>query len=486
MDIQALISPYTISEVYPNQHEEKVSSEGIFINDRAMYLHLKDDSGEYWLNENERLTVKPENLKFVKNPFYMVSERRLLKCISTQFCESLARVLKYKTNIDRPLTNITAPIDPNFYYGRDERYKFKIIGLWKTANYVLKITFDTTVPSEPKISAISIPFHINEGSLTVLNRTYNNILRQLKSKGFARTFVDRDKYIVGQRPVSTKKAPTIFPVYASQKIDGIRCQALWSHDRWLFISRQGKFISHMNTLKYALEQLPSSVKSLILNFEIFHLTEPLSSLTGYLNSNTVPDNFFTNIVFYLFDASPVNSSPYPILNDELKITDTSTPTYRNRLNNVFKINNYCVNRSINLIRCPKFRICNTIEEFHAFYKECINEKFGEGIVWTSNAELVYSPGTSPHLFKTKKFTDFEVFLLDIVAGTGQASQRAYGVFLYDGKEHRAMITGTVEESKNILANKDKYINTLVTVKVVAADDNIRHATISIATLQPMK
>ena len=496
--------------------ESNFLTQGIYKINETYYFDIlisKSKKYYYYNLDNEDSIETVFSMKFLRSPKSYINPLTkyvpdciLFNTIDYEFENKLEQVLKWKANAMRNITDIETPhkskvsrivgktitmIHGNFYHGYKDNGDYNVLGMFISNKCILKITFNVKSTYEVYISNVSIPLYYKDCPETFgkLSKTkYGRYISFFESKGYRKELRKKNPFIMTMRPTYYEGnfENIQYPVIASEKKDGVRCQLIYDNDFWIPYSRRGLILNNVSSLANVTRHFPESLKQFVLNLEIMWIGHGLNELTGVLNSDLVPDNFYNELRFYLFDLTPRSEKNYCILDNDLNIIKTQEKDYFiDRMNNVIKVNNYFIRSNIKelgLIRSVRIEMFRNPNDLEKMYNKVIEDN-GEGIVFCSNLQNIYSPGRNKDLHKKKKFKDIEVTLSNIIKGYGQFSNRAIGKFYYKGKEYSALINGSQEQSLEYLKNKDHYINKFVTIRVVASEE-IRHP--NIIDMQPYK
>lgn len=232
-----------------------------------------------------------------------------------------------------------------------------------------------------------------------------------------------------------------YPVYSQPKLDGIRC-VVKKGGMW---SRNGKPIVSAPHVLTALKSF----------FDKF----PDAILDGELYADKFANDF--NAICSLVKKT----KPTPQdLEDSAKniqywVYDWIVPkTFSDRNAD---ITSYVTNN--NVVRRVPTHLVDTITHLNELYEKYINEGYEGQMVRTDGP---YENKRSKHLLKRKEFQDSEFKILDIVEGVGNKSGMAgHMVFKnHKGIEFHSNIKGDREYLKELLKNKNKYIDKQATVK----------------------
>lgn len=430
----------------------------------------------------------------------------LYNSLNAMFQTRVTMTLNWKANIKRRIRSIQSPTEANitlgavrtirqyhgnFYHGFGSNGKYNIIGLFISKKCVLKIIWKVNATYDIEMTNVGIPFHYEDNPehyMKYAKKTYKKIESYLKSAGYATKLREKNIFINSMRPIRFKgdMSDIEFPTIVSRKMDGVRCQLIYENSKWVPYSRKGHVLQNVSSLANVTKVFPPSLKHFVLNIEIMWINHTLNQLTGVLNSDIIPEGFYNELRFYLFDMTPRYVKKYFILDSNLKIVrEQELDFFIDRLNNVILCNQYFIRSKLDplkLIRAVDIRMLENKEDVETMYKDILAEG-GEGIVFTSDFKSTYSPGKSQKIFKKKMYKDIEVVLHNIISGSGTHIHRAVGQFRYKGKAYTGMIMGDAETSAKYLKSKSNYVGKIVTVRVIASE-NIRHPVI--IDMQPYK
>ena len=236
-----------------------------------------------------------------------------------------------------------------------------------------------------------------------------------------------------------EKEKTIFPVFSQPKLDGIRC--LVYKDK--MVSRSNK--EFVNT-PHIIEDLQS----------VFENYPEIIAFDGELYNHSLKDDF-NEIVSQVKKTKPnedtIKQSEKIIQFHIYDIIFNHKVLYNTRLYSIEKIVRdlkYSFNVPTTLI--------NSQEELDAKYSDYLEDGYEGQMIRAPYGEYEYF--RSKTLLKRKEFMEDEYVIRDILPGLGnwQHACKRYELVNKDGSIFYANSTGTMEYNKEILDNKEKYIN----------------------------
>lgn len=237
-------------------------------------------------------------------------------------------------------------------------------------------------------------------------------------------------------------------VYSQPKLDGVRCIATIEG----LFSRQGKPIISVPHVHRALQSLFRRDPDLILDGELY--------------SDKLSDNF--NEIISLARKSKPTAEDFQKSEESIGYWVYDVPSceggFKERHQKLIGL--ITLNSAIH----PK-TVC-LVDTTEVTSQEQLDTLYAEYMANGYEGQMVRVPGKnyenkrSKQLLKRKEFKDEEFEIVAIEEGLGNWSGYAKTLTakLKDGRVFGAGISGTQEFTKDLLANRDKYVGTMVTVK----------------------
>lgn len=248
--------------------------------------------------------------------------------------------------------------------------------------------------------------------------------------------------------VITEKDYASNVVYESAKLDGCRLivnnKGMWS--------RQGKPFASVPHIFEALKPI----------FEKY----PDYVFDGELYSNKLSNDF--NKIMSLVKKSKPSPSDIEESADKIQYFVYDFPSDNNFAIRYTKLKDtlyeFGFDGNSGTIRLTESKIVKSQEELDSLFAQHMENGYEGQMIRIS--ELPYENKRSKQLLKRKEFVDEEFPIVELVEGIGNASGGAKSVMCMhpSGKTFGAGIKGNRDFYVNLLENKEKYVDTLVTIR----------------------
>lgn len=251
-----------------------------------------------------------------------------------------------------------------------------------------------------------------------------------------------------------------YPVYVQPKLDGIRTM-IWKDEleQVHLMSRSGK--------PYNLPHIANALSDIlwpggmVLDGELYKHGTSLQQINSLVKKNKPGLDGSESISFWVFD---LYSEIHPNLNFEKRLE---------LLKDTFVDSIFGPKASIKQITVVPTELVHSAKDIKELLYQYMQQGF-EGCI-IRKPDGPYELGHRSHgLLKLKEFQDAEFKVIGAYGGKGKFEGCVTWICLTeDGKEFSCTPRGTLEQKKEWLANKDKYINKMLTIKFQQrSDDNI--------------
>jgi DNA ligase 1 len=241
---------------------------------------------------------------------------------------------------------------------------------------------------------------------------------------------------------------TDFPYYSQPKLDGVRC--LVSEDGMQ--TRNGKAFVSSPHIREALEDFFAEYPDFILDGELYNhdLKNDFEKIISLARKTKPTDKDIAEsremVQYHVYDVI----TPEPM-------------TYEERMNFLEELkekilgDKYC-------IRIVPTAIVSNLEEAEAKLGEYLEAGYEGQMLRKSGSP--YEHRRSSSLLKHKMFEDGEYIITEIIEGKGNWSgyAKAIEIRLPDGSTQQSGMRGNFEFTKKLLADKDQYVGTEVTIR----------------------
>lgn len=238
-----------------------------------------------------------------------------------------------------------------------------------------------------------------------------------------------------------------FPYWSQPKLDGIRCLVAEEGMQ----SRNGKPLLSSPHIRDVLDEFFAEFPGVILDGELYNhdLKEDFEKIISLARKTKPTEEDLQE------SAQMVEYHVYDIITEE-------PMTYSERM------------RFIKTNVEGKFPMIRAVPSFAVNSDEEIEERLGEYLEAGYEGQMLrvdkapYEPKRSKNLIKHKTFEDEEFEIVDIIEGKGnwQGYAKRIEIRLPDGSTQHAGMRGTFKFAKELLENKDEYLegNSQVTIR----------------------
>lgn len=227
-----------------------------------------------------------------------------------------------------------------------------------------------------------------------------------------------------------------YPCYASAKLDGVRCLAIYTEDGIVLKSRGGKLYD----VKHILSQLSTVMKQGdVWDGELYIHGKYLEEIVSAVKK---PNAMTNDISFRIFD----------LVSDEV---------FEDRITHLKYIEDILYENKIYSVDVLPYEYVKSEAEMKGWHKMYVAQGY-EGIMLRNEQGLYESGKRSADLQKYKEFLDEE---FEITAVLEDKNQNAvFQVYDKTACNHFTVTYGDFEQRKHQLLNPEKYIGKLLTVK----------------------
>lgn len=227
-----------------------------------------------------------------------------------------------------------------------------------------------------------------------------------------------------------------YPCYASAKLDGVRCLAIYTEDGIVLKSRGGKLYD----VKHILSQLSTVMKQGdVWDGELYIHGKYLEEIVSAVKK---PNAMTNDISFRIFD----------LVSDEV---------FEDRITHLKYIEDILYENKIYSVDVLPYEYVKSEAEMKGWHKMYVAQGY-EGIMLRNEQGLYESGKRSADLQKYKEFLDEE---FEITAVLEDKNKNAiFQVYDNTASSHFTVTYGDFEQRKHQLLNPEKYIGKLLTVK----------------------
>jgi DNA ligase-1 len=251
-----------------------------------------------------------------------------------------------------------------------------------------------------------------------------------------------------------KGSKLTFPVASQAKLDGGRCNVYWCPiaEQVVIRTRSTKDYNSVPHILDELIEMCEENRNLIIDGELYNHElhsdfEQVMSLIRQSKPTSEDLRKSSEMVeFHVYDVY---------------VRDVPNMTFDKR----WAIIKAMSDDDYKMIKFVPTSICSNQEELDEKQEWYLENNY-EGQMVRSLDSIYKVDGRSNDLLKRKEFSDDEYRIVDVIEGTGgwTGAAKKIVILLPDGRTQGCGIDGSYERNKEILENKDDYINGLATVR----------------------
>jgi len=231
------------------------------------------------------------------------------------------------------------------------------------------------------------------------------------------------------------------PFYAQPKFDGMRLMQVNTEGNTVNITRTGQSLETVPFIDNAAKKIISHLSKASLDGELYVHGEVLEDVMRLCKKHTPKSE--SELEYHIYDVIDFYSGP--------------EQTFKERFEGGLKaVEAVIKSEGIENVKVAETVLCNTMEEFKAFYDKCIENGYEGAMIRSKDGKYVHTY-KSRDLLKYKDHIDDIFTVIDVIPSEKAPKQARLVLHTKDGKEFKAALKMSHKIREEVLANADDYI-----------------------------